>query len=357
MKKKIITIVVSVCVVAAAAITSVVIFNRPDNNGGNSGTTVSDLLASWNSTPDNPQADDITDVENISYTNNSANSTISNFGNVAMCGNYIYIANDKALIEYDINTNVAIELDVVPTAVMGLAASEDYLYFKSQPFRGVQRIAKEGDTIENVFYSNNCSDRMYIDGNNVFYVSSMIENKAKRLYHYDVSQGKETQLLDLVNSYFVDENYIYAICPECEGSDNTVLMRANRQTMEFEQIQLSFSPNTVFASDDELYIMGALSNDIDAKIIKVSNGAETTLPISSNSYQVYGNKLVYQTRFGNSLEVYDLMTGKITTIYKGNAKGLYVLKGRYVCYSTYGQMWYKLYDLETGETKLIYGEE
>ena len=73
MKKKVITLISAVCVVAVVTVTSAIIFNRPDNDDGTSGTTVSDLLASWSSITDGPQADDITDVENISYTNNSAN--------------------------------------------------------------------------------------------------------------------------------------------------------------------------------------------------------------------------------------------------------------------------------------------
>ena len=72
---------------------------------------------------------------------------------------------------------------------------------------------------------------------------------------------------------------------------------------------------------------------------------------------MYGNKLVYKTRIGNRLEIYDIETGETTSICDKMTTGLYVLHGRYVCYTTYEKAWYKLYDLETGETKLIYGEE
>lgn len=352
MKKKIITIVVSVCVVAAAAITSVVIFNRPDNDDGTSGTTVSDLLASWNSITDGPQADDVTDVENIENVKNSAN-TIMELGKVTIQGNYIYFSSDKQVIEYDINTGVAIEIDASKVIMFGMAASDDYIYFRLSRGGVVQRISKDDGNVETVFTSNAVGN-IYIDGNHAFYAT--YDNGLQRvgLYHRDIISDTETLLVEgSVKTFFIDESNIYVIMQHDEsGTDSFTLMKSPRDNIEFTKVPLSFSPIAVFAHGDDLY----LSKMGHWEVVKVSDGVETELPIKSLSYQVVGNKLIYSDSFGK-LKIYDLTTAETATIYEGKSTGLYVLDARYVCYTAFGVDWYKLYDLEAGETKLIYGEE
>lgn len=347
MKKKIITIVVSVCVVVAAAITSVVIFNRPDNDGGNSGTTASDLLASWNSITDGPQADDVTDVENIESNKNSANVTME-LGQIAKQGKYIYFLNSGKVIEYDIDTGVAIELNSSNTVMFSMAASDNYIYFAPMGGGGVNRIAKDSNTVEIVFKSD-CNRDVYIEGNNAFYYKY-----GKALYHRDIISDTETLLVEgSVKTFFIDESNIYVILQHDEsGTDSFTLMKSPRDNIEFTKVPLSFSPIAVFAHGDDLY----LSKTGQWEVVKVSDGVETELPIKSLSYRVVGNKLIYSDTFGK-LKIYDLTTAETATIYEGKSTGLYVLDARYVCYTAFGVDWYKLYDLETGETKLIYGEE
>ena len=347
MKKKVITLISAVCVVAVVTVTSAIIFNRPDNDGGNSGTTASDLLASWNSITDGPQADDVTDVENIESNKNSANVTME-LGQIAKQGKYIYFLNSGKVIEYDIDTGVAIELNSSNTVMFSMTASDNYIYFAPMGGGGVNRIAKDSNTVEIVFKSD-CNRDVYIEGNNAFYYKY-----GKALYHRDIISDTETLLVEgHVKTFFIDENNIYVILQHNEsGTDSFTLMKSPRDNIEFTKVPLSFSPIAVFAHGDDLY----LSKMGQWEVVKVSDGVETELPIKSLSYQVVGNKLIYSDTFGK-LKIYDLTTAETATIYEGKSTGLYVLDARYVCYTAFGVDWYKLYDLETGETKLIYGEE
>ncbi|MBQ3549991.1 MAG: DUF5050 domain-containing protein, partial [Clostridia bacterium] len=225
MKKKIIAIVVSVCVVAVVAVTSAIIFNRPDNDDGTSGTTVSDLLASWNSITDGPQADDVTDVENIENVKNSAN-TIMELGKVTIQGDYIYFSNDKQVVEYDINTGVAIEVDTSGKIMFSMAASDDYIYFRLSRGGVVQRISKDDGNVETVFTSNAVGN-IYIDGNHAFYAT--YDNGLQRvgLYHRDIISDTETLLVEgSVKTFFIDESNIYVILQHDEsGTDSFTLMK------------------------------------------------------------------------------------------------------------------------------------
>ena len=347
MKKKVITLISAVCVVAVVTVTSAIIFNRPDNDDGTSGTTVSDLLASWSSITDGPQADDIPDVENIESNKNSANVTME-LGQIAKQGKYIYFLNSGKVIEYDIDTGVAIELNSSNTVMFSMAASDNYIYFAPMGGGGVNRIAKDSNTVEIVFKSD-CNRDVYIEGNNAFYYKY-----GKALYHRDIISDTETLLVEgHVKTFFIDENNIYVILQHNEsGTDSFTLMKSPRDNIEFTKVPLSFSPIAVFAHGDDLY----LSKMGQWEVVKVSDGVETELPIKSLSYQVVGNKLIYSDTFGK-LKIYDLTTAETATIYEGKSTGLYVLDARYVCYTAFGVDWYKLYDLETGETKLIYGEE
>ena len=347
MKKKVITLISAVCVVAVVTVTSAIIFNRPDNDDGTSGTTVSDLLASWSSITDGPLADDINDVENFESNKNSANVTME-LGQIAKQGKYIYFLNSGKVIEYDIDTGVAIELNSSNTVMFSMAASDNYIYFAPMGGGGVNRIAKDSNTVEIVFKSD-CNRDVYIEGNNAFYYKY-----GKALYHRDIISDTETLLVEgHVKTFFIDENNIYVILQHNEsGTDSFTLMKSPRDNIEFTKVPLSFSPIAVFAHGDDLY----LSKMGQWEVVKVSDGVETELPIKSLSYQVVGNKLIYSDTFGK-LKIYDLTTAETATIYEGKSTGLYVLDARYVCYTAFGVDWYKLYDLETGETKLIYGEE
>ena len=336
MKKKVITLISAVCVVAVVTVTSAIIFNRPDNDGGNSGTTASDLLASWNSITDGPQADDVTDVENIESNKNSANVTME-LGQIAKQGKYIYFLNSGKVIEYDIDTGVAIELNSSNTVMFSMAASDNYIYFAPMGGGGVNRIAKDSNTVEIVFKSD-CNRDVYIEGNNAFYYKY-----GKALYHRDIISDTETLLVEgHVKTFFIDENNIYVILQHNEsGTDSFTLMKSPRDNIEFTKVPLSFSPIAVFAHGDDLY----LSKMGQWEVVKVSDGVETELPIKSLSYQVVGNKLIYSDTFGK-LKIYDLTTAETATIYEGKSTGLYVLDARYVCYTAFGVDWYKLYDLD-----------
>ena len=349
MKKRIIALTI-VIFVAAIIVSGIIIFidnTRHTNSNNTNSSSADDKLSSWLNTPHSSQADDVTDVENIESNKNSANVTME-LGQIAKQGKYIYFLNSGKVIEYDIDTGVAIELNSSNTVMFSMAASDNYIYFAPMGGGGVNRIAKDSNTVEIVFKSD-CNRDVYIEGNNAFYYKY-----GKALYHRDIISDTETLLVEgHVKTFFIDENNIYVILQHNEsGTDSFTLMKSPRDNIEFTKVPLSFSPIAVFAHGDDLY----LSKMGQWEVVKVSDGVETELPIKSLSYQVVGNKLIYSDTFGK-LKIYDLTTAETATIYEGKSTGLYVLDARYVCYTAFGVDWYKLYDLETGETKLIYGEE
>lgn len=363
MKKKVIAIVVTACVVVVAATIGIVFHNKnsqpsadTDSNGSHSNNTLSDILDRWNNA-DYDYAEDAGDYNNLSDTNYVNN--LFEDGVITSQGDYIYISNDKTIIEYDINTGVAIDLEVELMMVSRLRATEDYVYYHQGRSGTWFRFAKDDGKIEKVDLDGYTPEG-YNDGKEAFYCMSPESTEGHlgtHLYRHDLVTGEKTLLVENVRRTFVDEKNVYAICYVGEDFYETVLMKASRKTLQFEQVPLSFSPDLVFASKDDVYLLERTQNYMAAKIVRVSNGVETELPMMSESYQVYGNKLVYKTRIGNRLEIYDIETGETTSICDKMTTGLYVLHGRYVCYTTYEKAWYKLYDLETGETKLIYGEE
>ena len=145
-----------------------------------------------------------------------------------------------------------------------------------------------------------------------------------------------------VHSYFVDERYIYAVK---EGEENCYL-RADKGTMDFEEISLSFRPIKVLSVDGSLY----MSKSGSWNVVRIQDGKEEPLPVKALEYQVVGDLLIYRDEEtdGRMLKSYHLQTGEIRELCE-KAFTFSVLEERYLCvfcaFET--ESYYTLIDLQT----------
>ena len=136
-----------------------------------------------------------------------------------------------------------------------------------------------------------------------------------------------------------------------EKNDATYLYKSNLNEIDFQPVSLSFSPIRVIAIDDTLY----LSKKGIWDIIMYKDGIETTLPIYSFDYQVLGNQIIYIDRSTNILNLYNLETGEIRTLFENDVYTFCILAERYIGIQSSNT--YYLYDLESETLELMYPQE
>jgi len=168
------------------------------------------------------------------------------------------------------------------------------------------------------------------------------------LFRYNFETSTEEELCSIRNGYFVEGNTIYALA---DHNDAIYLYQSDINDIDFQHINLSFSPIAVLAVDDTLY----LTKKGVWEVVMVKDGKETTLPIRSLNYQVLGNQLFYQEEVTNMLKSYNLDTGEIRTIFENDFWTFCVLAERYIGISNSNN--YYLYDLETETLELMYPQE
>lgn len=168
----------------------------------------------------------------------------------------------------------------------------------------------------------------YADGNQLY-----INNGGTMLSRVDLITYEQTDLLENVYSYFVDENYIYAI----ENGEEHCYFRSAKDVIAFEQIPLPFDPNNIVADGEDLYICEWMNADDQKatgqryRVNLVRNEEVTRLPVYSWFYQVLDGCVLYIDRADTyPLKCYELATGEVTTLAE-DVFEFSVLEGRYVC--------------------------
>ena len=162
-----------------------------------------------------------------------------------------------------------------------------------------------------------------------------------------------TDLMENVFSYYVDENYIYAI----ENTEEHCIFRSAKDAVAFEKIELPFDPNNIVADGEDLYICEWMNKDDQDELGEryrvnlVQNGEATPLPIYSWFYQVLEGHVLYIERDTFFLKSYALDTGKVTTIAK-NVFEFSVLESRYICIVTFNDDPI-IYDWQTGKKTVL----
>lgn len=260
-------------------------------------------------------------------------NNVTGLGYAAYGDGCIYLAgNENSIYCYEIASGKLAELPLAnQTYNPGHMMVTDQYILYTNVWEDLIALKKDGSTEEPVFEGVG-SAQLYAEGTTLYTSQGIL----------DLYTGKIQNWPEGVHSYFVDENYIYAV----QEGDDYCYLRAVKGTMDFEQIPLSFRPVKVLSVDGALYMSRSGTWDV----IRVREGKEEKLPVKALEYQVIGNLLIYRDEEANgrSLKSYHLQTGEIRELCD-KAFTFSVLEERYLCvfcaYQT--ESYYTLIDLQT----------
>lgn len=260
-------------------------------------------------------------------------NNVTGLGYAAYGDGCIYLAgNENSIYCYEIASGKLAELPLAnQTYNPGHMMVTDQYILYSNVWEDLIALKKDGTTEEPVFEGVG-SAQLYAEGTTLYTTQGIL----------DLYTGKIQNWPEGVHSYFVDENYIYAV----QEGDEKCYLRAEKGTLDFEQISLSFRPVKVLSVDGALYMSKSGTWDV----IRVREGKEETLPVKALEYQVIGDLLIYRDEetSGRSLKSYHLQTGEIRELCD-KAFTFSVLEERYLCvfcaYQT--ESYYTLIDLQT----------
>lgn len=276
----------------------------------------------------------------------NANITMGN-GKFAFDNDFIYFTDRLNIYEYDCLSNNTISFNSKCDDVRSIYIQDEYVYFACN---GLQRITKDGKKQQTVFEVDNCL-QLIVEEQYAYYLDSVDGN----LFQYELKEKSENILANNVLSYFIDEECIYVVA---KIGKVPKLYVSSKEKIDLKEKVLSFMPISVVSKDDGLY----LAERETYQIVKFDDGEEERLPIYSTYYQVIDNKIVYldSETFENScfsLVIYDEQTGQKKVICE-EVYDFNILEDKYVCIqkSTGEYAQYLFYDLETQETKLMYGK-
>ena len=227
---------------------------------------------------------------------------------------------------------------------MGLAVEpEDETALNREEFWGLRVQPKDGSEPYSICPGVEAT-HAYADGNQLY-----INNGGTMLSRVDLVTFEQTDLMENVYSYFVDENYIYAI----GNTEEHCYFRSAKDVIAFERFELPFDPNNIVAGGEDLYICEWMNADDQKatgqryRVNLVRNGEVTPLPVYSWFYQILDGCVIYREDDTYSLKSYDLNTGE-TKILEENVFAFSVLERRYICIEQFNTDPI-IFDWETGE--------
>lgn len=288
-------------------------------------------------------------------------------GRFAYRNGFIYFADARCLYEYDTvsgKTAILCEAEVTKRFYALFATNERVWYTDGEGMHYVTTDGKESGTC--FAESGELGPQFSTNGVDAYFLRRVMEENGSSkvsLFHMDFETGA-TKLLSGdhdVYAYSLDENNIY-IVEQVEIYKDYEVLISNRKNIDFQKIDLSFEPIMTYPTEEGLYISSLIG---DGVTFLYRDGVATELPVSSGPYfHVVGKHLIYQdlrstsqtrSKGCNALELYDLETGE-KRVLNDSVWQFAVLDDRYVCYwwaDDVHQKWY-YYDLQTGETKLMY---
>lgn len=217
-----------------------------------------------------------------------------------------------------------------------LIATEDYIVYQKD-YETLELIPKDGSSVEQTLYQGIDSTNLYADGMQLYTNSG-----TTMLRRIDLVSGEITDLLPAVNTYFVDDHYIYATCV---GAEN-VFLRSDKESADFVEIPLSFYPIKVFADGEDLYFCEG-GEGKSYQLIHYRDGVETRLPIHAYDYQILDGHVIYRDLDTSGvIRSYDLETGESEVLHD-KMFDFSILEGRYICMLCYGSD-VLVYDWQTG---------
>ncbi len=275
-----------------------------------------------------------------------ANVTMGN-GIFAYRDEFIYCTDGQTIYEYDLQNRKTVLL--VPKNTLGIKSmlvTPDYIGFA---INGLKAITRDGRYSKTIFDRGANCIQLFTDGEVAYYIDYIGEN----LYQRDMQTGEETVLCDSILSYYVGDTYIYTVTKK-DGQCR--LSRSERETIKFEEMELSFEPITVYSCDRGVF----MAQKGDYQIIRYENGIETKLPIYSTFYQTIDNCVIYSdsTEYMNGcfpVKSYNLDTGDETLLCE-NVFDFCILENRYIsceCVTDLGTV-FQYYDWQTGATVQMY---
>lgn len=203
---------------------------------------------------------------------------------------------------------------------------------------GLHMQPKDGSAPSNIF-PGFVPTIAYADGDRLYST-----NGGRMLSRTDLVTFEHSQLLENVSAYFVDENYIYAV----QGGAGNYYFRSGKDVVEFEKIELPFTPNKIIAEGDDLYICQWLGQNpgYSYQVSLVQGGNITPLPVYSWTYQVLDGSVLYLEHETYLLKCYNVSTGETTTLAE-NVYNFSVLESRYLCIKPFNGN-PLIHDLQTG---------
>lgn len=212
-------------------------------------------------------------------------------------------------------------------------------------------LSKDGSELKSIS-TDIAMSALYADGTQVY-----TTDRGAMLSRIDLLTMEETELLENVNEYYVDDTYIYAV----QGGSEMCYFRSPKDTIAFEKIVLSFDPNKIIADGGDLYLCEWMSQDDQKstgeryRVNRVHDGEVTPLPVYSWFYQILDGCVLYLEENTYLLKSYDLETGETVTLAE-NVFEFSVLEGRYVCIDRFNTD-ALLLDWQTGESVCLETDE
>lgn len=269
-----------------------------------------------------------------------ANSVMGEGGFVYSDG-FIYYSEDGIMYSFNPETgeNQNIQLPDQYTSTFGMFATEYYICYANMRSE-LYAWPKEGGTPEIIYQGLGTTD-LYADGMMLYTTNGM-----EYLSRIDLCTGKEEILVEDINSYYVDDTYIYAVQSD---ANNKCFLRSRKDAVDFEKIPLSFYPIKVLANGEDLYFCEG-GEGRSYQVIHYRDGVETRLPFSAYDYQVLHGKLVYRDCDDQAVKAYDPETGEIRVLQE-NVVYFSILEDRYLCFicSNRAEASHYILDWQTGE--------
>lgn len=184
----------------------------------------------------------------------------------------------------------------------------------------------------------------YADGDQLY-----TNNGGEMLSRINLVTLEQTDLLENVYSYYVDDTHIYAI----QNGDGNCYFRSRKDVIDFEKIELSFNPNKIIADGEDIYLCQWLDEEeqekLDARyrVNLVRDGVTTNLPVYSWIYQILDGCVLYLEEETYLLKSYDVSSGETKSLAE-NVFEFAVLEDRYICIDRFNTDPLIL-DWETGE--------
>ena len=296
-------------------------------------------------------------------------------GEFAYYDGFIYFAPPGDIIaEVDLSTMKIAVLDIpCGTWIPNMTTDGEYIYFDATGGgEGRYRISADGKVLEKVSgYLDQAGAYRYNDGTDSFYLKGGVNGP---LCYENLETHEVTQLFEAGRSFYVDEDYIYAVIWE-EGFQTTRLYRSKRDVYDFQEIKLISSesgevlkPLIVFVRDNTMYIcekgtFRVHTLDLSAVTSLDQSYVAQGLPVQSLTFYLAGDKLVYQESIydpdlkldgstggirTHGVYAYDMKTGETDGILDERVYAMCALADRYVCMHTSdGSMC--IFDLEKWE--------